>query len=112
MIVFKGYPVETHEVETEDGYVVTLHRIPYGPKSASMSGSKGAVLLMPGLLCSSSIYVIDAVDKSLGFRLADLGYDVWIGNPRGTTYSRKHIKLNPDNDKSSFWDFRYAKHFK
>jgi hypothetical protein len=46
-----------------------------------------------------------------GYVLADLGYDVWLGNYRGNTYSRKHI--NPDKfptdaispSDQSFWEF-------
>lgn len=40
------------------------------------------------------------------FRLAREGYDVWLGNVRGTAYSREHVKLNPDED-MAFWDYRY-----
>ena len=29
LIRFYGYPLEEHQVETEDGYILTLHRIPY-----------------------------------------------------------------------------------
>lgn len=37
-------------------------------------------------------------------QLADIGYDVWLANCRGSTYSRNHLKLKPT--KSDFWDFR------
>jgi pimeloyl-ACP methyl ester carboxylesterase len=34
------------------------------------------------------------------------GYDVWLGNNRGTTYSREHKYLNPDKDEA-FWKYSF-----
>jgi lysosomal acid lipase/cholesteryl ester hydrolase len=43
---------------------------------------------------------------SLAFVLADAGFDVWMNNNRGTTYSRKHSSLDPDTDKE-YWDYSF-----
>lgn len=41
----------------------------------------------------------------IGFLLADAGYDLWLGNARGNTYSKRHISLRHDD--SRFWDFSF-----
>jgi lysosomal acid lipase/cholesteryl ester hydrolase len=65
------------------------------------------VLLQHGLLDSAATWVMNFPDQSLGFLLADAGYDVWLGNVRGNTYSRAHVKYNPDHDEE-FWDFSWG----
>ena len=37
------------------------------------------------------------------YMLADLGYDVWLGNARGNTYSRSHVNMTADDP--DFWKF-------
>ncbi|XP_018397034.1 PREDICTED: lipase 3-like isoform X2 [Cyphomyrmex costatus] len=98
MIKKAGYPAEAHIVQTEDGYLLTLHRIP-GDKNQS------SVLLQHGLLGSSADWVIPGKDKGLAFILADQGYDIWLGNFRGNTDSRAHISLSPSD--SRFWNFSF-----
>jgi len=39
-----------------------------------------------------------------GFLLADAGFDVWLGNVRGNTYSKRHIKYHVDDHR--FWAWR------
>ncbi|KAG5318208.1 LIP3 Lipase, partial [Acromyrmex heyeri] len=97
MIKKAGYPAEAHIVQTEDGYLLTLHRIP-GNKKLPM-------LLQHGLLGSSADWVIPGEDKGLAFILADRGYDVWLGNFRGNTNSRAHVSLSPSDSK--FWNFSF-----
>ncbi|GFY67884.1 hypothetical protein TNIN_366361 [Trichonephila inaurata madagascariensis] len=106
LISSKGYPVEEHEVQTKDGFILALQRIPYGRKApGDYRGNKTPVFLQHGLLSAASDFVINFPDQSLGFLLADSGYDVWLGNTRGNTYSRKHTKLRPNTD--AFWDFSF-----
>ena len=60
-----GYPVQTHSVQTEDGYILELHRIPHG-KSGPANSTRPAVLLHHALLCSSFDWVGLGPGKSLG----------------------------------------------
>ncbi|KAF2889576.1 hypothetical protein ILUMI_16597, partial [Ignelater luminosus] len=61
---------------------------------------------MPGTFATSADWV-NMGENSLGFILADRGYDVWLANYRGSTWSRKHINLNPDVDRKEFWDWSF-----
>eukprot|EP00794_Sanderia_malayensis_P012754 gene12754-14061_t len=103
MIKYFGYPAEEHKVTTDDGYILSLQRIPKGIKGVPSNGQ--TVFLQHGLVSSSADYVMNLPHESLGFILADLGYDVWLGNSRGNTYSNKHVNLTVHDAK--FWDFSW-----
>ncbi|XP_046430772.1 lipase 3-like isoform X1 [Neodiprion fabricii] len=99
-----GYHSESHEVETEDGYILTVHRITGGAKHPPSPG-KPVVILQHGVLSSSADWVIMGPSRSLGYILSDVGYDVWLGNSRGNTYSKAHAKISPSDSK--FWEFSW-----
>ncbi|XP_037904465.1 lipase 3-like [Hermetia illucens] len=99
-----GYPFETHSVQTEDGYILGLHRIPYSPNNGPVP-EKPVIYLQHGLLCSSNDWIMAGPGKGLAFILADLGYDVWMGNSRGNSFSKNHAWLHPKS--KSFWDFSF-----
>ncbi|XP_035711822.1 gastric triacylglycerol lipase-like [Folsomia candida] len=111
MLVQKyGYPVESHKVVTSDGYVLTMHRIPHGKNEYFHENEihhqhRPVVILQHGLFASSFEWMMNKPDKLLALKLADSGWDVWLGNARGNAYSREHLTLSPSQ--KEFWEFSF-----
>ncbi|XP_071558741.1 lipase 3-like [Temnothorax nylanderi] len=98
-----GYPFELHHVTTKDGYILAVHRIPN--RSNKTIENHRVVLIMHGLLGCSVDWLITGRNRSIAYLLADNGYDVWLGNSRGTTNSKNHTILSIQN--ARFWDFSW-----
>ncbi|KAL6287272.1 hypothetical protein ACE6H2_011662 [Prunus campanulata] len=96
MVETHGYACEEHTVTTQDGYILSMQRIPVR-KSGEASGNRIPVLLQHGLLMDGITWLLLPPDQSLAFLLADNGYEVWLGNTRGTKYSLGHTSLSPDD---------------
>jgi len=93
-----GISVESHSVTTEDKYILEVFRMP--------RPGAPVVLFMPGILASSWCFICNDPAISPAIQMYDLGYDVWLSNNRGNTYSRKHETLKPLLNKK-FWDFSF-----
>ncbi|XP_075680513.1 lipase member K-like [Dermatophagoides pteronyssinus] len=123
LIKSRGFEFEQHFVTTSDGYILQLVRI-INPKiiddrqpnkhgkpiilfhGFQLTGSSFLVTSAGRLMNDGHYYEFDEnghlqqpndtdVGNTLGFVLADRGYDVWLANYRGSIYSNNHIKFNP-----------------
>ncbi|KAK9887093.1 hypothetical protein WA026_020037 [Henosepilachna vigintioctopunctata] len=104
LIMKYGYPVEIHEITTEDGYILTMYRIPHGKGGSGVN--KKPYLLMHGMFGQAENFIVAGIhDGSLAYMLADNDFDVWLGNTRGNQHGRRHVTLNPKQ--RAFWNFSF-----
>ncbi|XP_063923412.1 lipase lipl-4-like [Zophobas morio] len=89
--------VQTYNVTTKDGYILTMFRIP-------REKPRGVVLLQPPISAGAIAWLSDGLN-SLGVTLWNKGYDVWLSNHRGASYSRNHINMTDKNP--LFWDYSF-----
>ena len=100
-------------VQTADGYLLGIHRLPYKKgeerdgvlvNAGRRSITKSVVYLHHGLLMNSEVWVcITEEERCLPFALVEQGYDVWLGNNRGNKYSKKSTRFSPAS--ADFWNF-------
>ncbi|KAK3123996.1 hypothetical protein QOZ80_8AG0639050 [Eleusine coracana subsp. coracana] len=100
-----GYPCEEHQVTTEDGYILSLQRIPRGRRRGAGARAGQPVLLQHGVLVDGLSWLLASPEESLAFVLADHGFDVWIANTRGTRWSRRHVSLDPSS--RLYWNWSW-----
>ncbi len=122
IIKSRGFIAEEHKVITPDGYILALQRIinPYIDRNdlikplllvhGILASSTDWIMNSHGFLDSSGAYIEDSyrspiayrelngkmvpIGGALGFVLSQFGYDVWLANCRGNTYSKNHTFLN------------------
>ena len=99
-----GFRLEEHTTQTEDGFILTVFRVTNSdgnvPKDAPVA------FMQHGILDSGETWCMDA-EKSPCFRLINAGYDVWMGNNRGTKHSRTNTHLTPESDAELYFDYTF-----
>ncbi|MED6186669.1 hypothetical protein PIB30_068941 [Stylosanthes scabra] len=103
LVETQDYTCEEHKVTTEDGYILSLQRMP-APRSGK-AADKPPVLLQHGLFIDAITWLFNTPDESLAYILADKGFDVWLANTRGTKYSSGHTSLTPND--MAYWDWSW-----
>ena len=92
-----GYPLEKHVYETSDGYLNTVFRIPgkkgTKPPTDAYDPERPVVIYQHGLFDCCMGIVADEED-SLGIRLVNQGFDLWMNNSRGNRYSKDHVVID------------------
>ncbi|CAA2960903.1 triacylglycerol lipase 1-like isoform X1 [Olea europaea subsp. europaea] len=72
-----GFPCSEHKTQTKDGFVQGLQRV--SSSSGNLRRQRGPpVLLIRGLFMAGDAWFLDNPNQSLGFILANRGFDVWV----------------------------------
>lgn len=101
----KGYTWQAHDVQTDDGYILTLFHITGTTSGPSFAGGRKPILLQHTIFDDSLSWLEEAVSTPLAFELAP-DYDIWLGNARGTRYSLRHTSYTESD--SQFWQWSFA----
>ncbi|XP_024371740.1 triacylglycerol lipase 1 [Physcomitrium patens] len=99
-----GYACREYTVETEDGFLLGLQRISPAIERSNVT-KRLPVVLQHGLLQGGDNWVLNFPGQSLGFILADEGFDVWIANGRGTRWSHGHRRYSKHDRR--YWDWTW-----
>ncbi|KAJ6231923.1 ab-hydrolase associated lipase region containing protein [Anaeramoeba flamelloides] len=95
-----GYPYKEYSVETSDGYILKIDRLPQ-PESSKV------IFLQHGILDSSMGFLARGSD-SIVFSLFNSGYDVFLGNFRGSIRVDHTSQTQLNNKKKTKKNFDFS----
>jgi len=99
-ITNQGLNFEDYNITTEDGYILNLWHV-WNPAISQ----KKVAFMQHGLIDIAGTWFFNTPEKSIAHQLANMGYDVWLGNNRGTVFSYRHVNLTVKDDE--YWDFSF-----
>ena len=103
----QGLMFESFNVTTKDGYINSLWHV-WDKDAEPVVDNRGfqkSVLFQHGLFDYAGTWFFNTPENQLVDQLARQGYDIWLGNNRGTVYSFEHEELNIHNKK--YWEFSF-----
>ena len=115
-MAYYGYSWEAYEVTTEDGALCTMFRITgkHGSEWYKSTRPEVPVLVMGAAATDAATFLTalrspefgESKNTPLPLFIWNEGFDVWIGNQRGTRYSNP----NQDDTDSIYWNVSHAVH--
>ena len=104
-----GYEFKAYNTYTSDGWFLTVFRIVGSKKKQDSKRHNKPILYQHGSGGdSAALLKMSVLDKPWLFSLYDRGYDVWLGNNRGTEYSNARAGEGPETTQKEHWSFTYA----
>jgi len=106
-----GYTWEAVKVPTEDGFTLTTFhvtgKVAKDGTVTSREATEPPVLVQHGLGTDAATWLWSYIKGvPLPLQLYDAGFDVWLGNNRGTEYSQVHETLTTKD--KEYWLFSWA----
>ena len=97
-----GYSVQAQSTRTKDGFHLTLFRL---VQEGSIVEGRPVAFVQHGFRNCADSWMSNDKDKSLVAKLVEAGFDVWLGNSRGTKYSMKNDHFSQTDEE--FWGFSF-----